>query len=303
MNPDSLVPASVSSQLWQALVGFLCHLAGHAAGDKVATKLHLLGQNTAFEQKFQTAIGDGLKRFEKEYFVEDEDLVREILKDTHLFENKHVQASLLALIKEPTGLLEKERQRASVPFTNVFPSRANRPRVDRALNFLMHCIAQQVWHMPELKSIYTLYFQSVTVRAATEQVELHKQAISTISDIREDLHALIELAEIIAQRQIGNNPSAQILPHNLPPLDYTELVGRDSERDKIYKLLMPYPESRHHLVTIEGVGGVGKTALALAVAYRYLDQHRFLSDREQFHCLVWVSAKETICQNSFKMSP
>ena len=54
--------------------------------------------------------------------------------------------------------------------------------------------------------------------------------------------------------------SLDAVPTNLPVV-LTELVGRDDEVDEIVALT-----SSHRLVTITGVGGVGKTRLALAAA-------------------------------------
>lgn len=61
-----------------------------------------------------------------------------------------------------------------------------------------------------------------------------------------------------------------MIQHNLPQPDYGEFVGREEELALIMKLLRPYPHSRHHLLVIDGVGGVGKSTLALEIAHRCL---------------------------------
>jgi len=53
---------------------------------------------------------------------------------------------------------------------------------------------------------------------------------------------------------------------NLPPV-LTSFVGRESEADEVQKALKV-----HRLVTLAGVGGVGKTRLALEVAARVVDE-------------------------------
>ncbi len=79
--------------------------------------------------------------------------------------------------------------------------------------------------------------------------------------------------------------------HNLPNADYGRFIGRRQELTTVYGLLVP--TSRHFLVTIDGVGGVGKSALALEAAYHYLvDAHR-LPVSERFDAIVWTSAKRT----------
>lgn len=74
--------------------------------------------------------------------------------------------------------------------------------------------------------------------------------------------------------------------HNLPSPDFDEtgFLGRKRELDKLLKLCLgPYP-----VITIVGDGGIGKTALALKIAYDLLDDPRAL-----FEAIVWCSSKTT----------
>jgi predicted ribonuclease YlaK len=61
-----------------------------------------------------------------------------------------------------------------------------------------------------------------------------------------------------------------ISSHNLPPRNFTTLLGRDADKDRVLQAL----ESRYPLITIEGFAGVGKTSLALEVAYKVLPNLR-----------------------------
>lgn len=58
------------------------------------------------------------------------------------------------------------------------------------------------------------------------------------------------------------------IPHNLPPREHTRFIGRKAEMARLLELLSP----RHaaHLISVDGIGGVGKTALVLEAAYRCL---------------------------------
>jgi len=69
--------------------------------------------------------------------------------------------------------------------------------------------------------------------------------------------------------------------HNLQRPDYRQFIGREQYIDDILAKL----RQRFFIVSIDGIGGVGKTALALEIAHRCL-QDRF------FDAVIWVSAKK-----------
>ncbi|WP_082567328.1 AAA family ATPase [Janibacter sp. Soil728] len=73
--------------------------------------------------------------------------------------------------------------------------------------------------------------------------------------------------------------------HNLPLPDYDEtgLIGRSKE---VAHLVETVKRGRESVITIIGEGGIGKTALALEVAYNLIDD----SD-EPFDAVLWTSLK------------
>lgn len=81
------------------------------------------------------------------------------------------------------------------------------------------------------------------------------------------------------------------ISHNLPQPHYERFIGREAELKRIIEILKPYPSSQHALVTIDGVGGVGKSALALEVANHFLHGFNGLPPEEHFNVIVWTSAK------------
>lgn len=87
-------------------------------------------------------------------------------------------------------------------------------------------------------------------------------------------------------------PVASRIRHNLPQPDYGKLIGREQEVEQVMRLLRPYPHSQHALIAIEGAGGIGKTALGLEVAHRYLRRYSVLPEEECFEAIIWVSAKQ-----------
>lgn len=84
--------------------------------------------------------------------------------------------------------------------------------------------------------------------------------------------------------------------HNLPSRDYTRLVGREAEAKRLLELLSF--EWVTPCVSIEGIGGAGKTTLALDIAYRCLkasnDNYLGRTSEENvptFELIVFTSAK------------
>ncbi|SIS09786.1 NB-ARC domain-containing protein [Pseudomonas sp. A214] len=76
------------------------------------------------------------------------------------------------------------------------------------------------------------------------------------------------------------------IPHNLPLPDFDEtgLIGRDALVKQVKKLCLGgFP-----VISIVGEGGVGKSALALKVAYELLEE-----EVNPFDAVVWVTSKTT----------
>ncbi len=88
------------------------------------------------------------------------------------------------------------------------------------------------------------------------------------------------------QRQLGHKPQKRKRTHNLPNPDYSEFIGREVE---ISELILRLEHPRQYVVSIEGIGGIGKSTLALDVAWKLAKQ------QEEGICpwtyIVWVSAK------------
>ncbi len=80
--------------------------------------------------------------------------------------------------------------------------------------------------------------------------------------------------------------------HNLPQPDYTSFVGRQEEVDWLRQRLSP--RDRAWQIVLSGIGGVGKSALALFIAFYYYKHYYELSAEERFEAIIWTSAKEEV---------
>lgn len=102
-------------------------------------------------------------------------------------------------------------------------------------------------------------------------------------------HKFIETdpAFVFSQNMEQLRPDTATVSHNLPIPDFDEtgFLGRNEEEAALLKLCKasPWP-----VITIVGEGGVGKTALALKVAYSLLDDNEV-----GFEAIVWSTSKTT----------
>jgi len=119
-------------------------------------------------------------------------------------------------------------------------------------------------------------------------------------------HDLTTLAEALASRAADSDgltlpitegvykDAYQTVYHNLPQPDYGRFIGREEELAKVARILRPYPHSQHAIVTIDGIGGIGKSALALEIAHRYLRDYEQIAPGERFEAIIWTSAKQSV---------
>ena len=99
-----------------------------------------------------------------------------------------------------------------------------------------------------------------------------------------------------AKKPSNEDKSNNLVYQNLPQRNYAQLIGRSEQVNKIMELLKIHPDSRFHIVSIDGLGGIGKSALALEVAYRFLEETKQINmvDSEKFNAIIWIFAKHNI---------
>lgn len=105
-----------------------------------------------------------------------------------------------------------------------------------------------------------------------------KNVSATLSNIKENPSFVLSL-------DITKYDDDTVISHNLPMPDFDEtgLIGRDKEIEQIKKLCYgSFP-----VISILGEGGVGKSALALKVAYELIEDDKY------FDAVIWVTSKTT----------
>jgi tetratricopeptide (TPR) repeat protein len=90
---------------------------------------------------------------------------------------------------------------------------------------------------------------------------------------------------------VERSDRSRSIRHNLPSPTCTTFIGREAEVARLLELISP--KHAAHLISVDGIGGVGKTSLVVECAYRCL---RASGDRSSsaptFELILFTSAKE-----------
>lgn len=108
----------------------------------------------------------------------------------------------------------------------------------------------------------------------------------TWNNVTETIEKISKDSSYLFGLEVKNYDEQSSVSHNLPMPDFDEtgLIGRDNEIKKIKQLCYgSFP-----VISIVGEGGVGKSALALKVAYELVED-----EKPVFDAVVWVTSKTT----------
>lgn len=139
-------------------------------------------------------------------------------------------------------------------------------------NRVAHTRPMEIEDLPILKDVSDLLAQRAPERWPT--------VATTLKRLRDDPAFVLGLT-IQLRADEDEGPF-----HNLPVPDFDEtgFVGRSNAIRQIKRAVLgPWPA-----VSILGDGGIGKTSIALKVAYDILDDHK-----DEFNAIVWVTAKSS----------
>jgi tetratricopeptide (TPR) repeat protein len=289
------LPESLKQQIIDSVVTFVADQAKKVLGDEVGQALQRLRSDAAFQEAVDRGLKEATDRFVREYTVEDEDLVVAIARDPDFWKAESVRTALVEIIRHPGAYLAEERMALAQSFADVLHQRVNRERVDHAVVFYLRCVAESLWHLEPLRPVYELQMQRLSVERATQMVqELRGMRADVQGAMMALVQAIGEQQKLLAAPDRSALPEPKRVYHNLPQPDYGTFIGREKELAQVHRILRPYPHSQHALVTIDGIGGIGKSALALEVAHRYLRDYDRLPEEERFEAIIWTSAKSAV---------
>lgn len=177
-------------------------------------------------------------------------------------------------------------------------------KTGRSLNDVQKSILEQVLQGRKLRDIHITGYSDSTVQRVfcprlwellSEATE-HKVRINTLAFVLQKLQTPLSIgsdaSEMTPVEPSTSAPPIQSLRHNLPAPSCTNFIGREEEIARLLELL----STRHaaHLVSVDGIGGVGKTTLVVEAAYRCLhasyNNEAFLGV-PTFDIIIFTSAK------------
>ncbi|MEH1854483.1 MAG: ATP-binding protein, partial [Nostoc sp.] len=184
------------------------------------------------------------------------------------------------------------------------------PKTASYLTDVQKCILQQVLQGKKLKHIKVIGYSDSTVQrvfcpklweilsdATGEKIRINTVQLVLNKFLNEpNFSSRSNAAEIPIPTEPLSIPSLappRRLRHNLPAASCTSFIGRQEEITRLLELLSP----RHaaHLISVDGIGGVGKTTLVLEAAYRCLyasyNNEAFLGV-PTFDVIIFTSAKQ-----------
>lgn len=288
------IPNPVKAQVRDRAVDLLVEAA---PDDTWRKRLLALRSDGAFRLAFENSLERAVQRFAAEY--DDPALVDALTQSTRFWDLPGVQRALREIVVRPSSYLVPERDILLQSFAEIVPD-VPFERVERAVRFFMQCLAEEVINIPQLSELYHNQLLNALLKSHQSQTEYQKKLYELEIKREQERPALPEnsaqsqllLAAPADQSPPSPKPVGPKVYHNLPRPDYEVFVGREQEKAAIIERLSP--KKQMYVISIDGVGGVGKSALALDVAYHFLNNAPTLPPEERFEAIVWTSAKQTV---------
>jgi tetratricopeptide (TPR) repeat protein len=278
----------------EILANTLGGILSEVLGARLKQPIKRLFDEHDLQRALATAIKRAEGRFAQHYHATDAELTHVLMIQTRFADLPGVQEALKEMLTHPFHDSTQSITTLHRSFQDVLPIRVDRTRVDAAVNAFLHYLGEEVLSLPQLQSLYALAFQKMSAensRTIAENTTALVERMRNLHDDMKQLPTVLTMPALVPHEHL----SVSVHPmHNLPQRAYPQFIGRKAELQKLMQLLLPYPRSRHFLVTLDGIGGVGKSALALEIAYYYRDNYHLLPPEERFEAIIWISAKQTL---------
>lgn len=260
-------------------------------GKKIASAIRSLHSEAEFREQFHKAMEEAFQKFRQEYTDIDEDIAILICESKSLFEDPKVAETLVKLMKRPDVVLGSDSLEITEDFSDLFPQRLNRERVNKGVSFLLRKLAETVWLMPEFRDIYSTVFERATVEAMRRQVLISEQQLKITTEMRNALVEFTESVRQIPRHEVKALPGKGSINHlsngleskegllALPPsskqpmrewgeafdIDTSMFYGREKEIKTGTNSLL---NDKCKILGLFGIGGIGKSALAMKIAHK-----------------------------------
>lgn len=274
------------------MTDLLSNLLGQLIGELIGEPIGAALDRRALGRALDAAVRQAEQRFAREYRQRDAELADALAGQTRFADLPSVRAALRELLTRPFHDPAPHVAALQRSFAEVLPERTDRARVDAAVAAFLGYLGQEVLYIPQLRDLYAMALQKAAAESGRSFAASADALAQQLERLRGDL-ALLPSSQPAALLAAPAPERARPW-HNLPQRSYTRFVGRQAELAQLTQLLLPHPRSRHFIVTLDGIGGVGKSALALELAYRYRDGYAELPPTERFEAIVWASAKRTL---------
>lgn len=219
-------------------------------------------------------------------------------EDIHFFHDNDLQIKVIdRFIKENPGVDYKKSLEDIVDFldfgdtfiilkkNNVFLSKPTNDFVNKIFNDLVSIIPirNRVMHTrPLLGGDFSIVYDFISSLRTNDPIDWNA-TIETRNLIEQDPSYVLTLKF----PSLSFTSHTNRVMHNLPVPDFDEtgFIGRVKDVDDVKQLIFT-----NKVVTVLGDGGIGKTALALKVAYDIVD----LNEKCPFELIIWTTAKTTM---------
>ncbi|KAL5570736.1 hypothetical protein UlMin_020333 [Ulmus minor] len=175
----------------------------------------------------------------------------------------------------PNGLIEDflKRLKTKLRSTNMVLNDAEEKRLtDQVVKEWLDDLKEVIFRAEEL----TDKINYEELRRKLEGASASSSSFATFNNSVEEI--LLKLEELTAQKDELGMKVLPLRSHGAPLVLESEVYGREDDKEAIMKLVQS--DNKPMVVSIVGMGGIGKTTLAQLV---------FSDDRAHFHIKVWVT--------------